>query len=125
MDFKTWIIENAVTLIPYILGGGSFVAFFTERRKRKSTDKEAEANALTTMQNVYDRFAKDAEERHEKISSELNSVKDELQRFRISFEELTLVNNTLKRTNLALEEEKRILEEALEVCKNFKKGPNE
>lgn len=73
-----YIKDNLIdlpTILTTIFGGGSFVAWITERRKRKIEEDQLGASALESMQNAYDKFTKDALERYTTLEMEFKQLK--------------------------------------------------
>ena len=77
---KQWLFENAYGIVTTLLGGSGIAAFFFERKKRiaqnkidLATAKHQEANALETIQLVYDKFVKDSLDRYADLKSQMDS----------------------------------------------------
>lgn len=97
--FGQWLSENLYGIITTILSGGGLIAYFTERKKRKIQDKKdlstaklEEANALETIQVVYDKFVKDSLDRYADFKIQLDEMKKELD---IVYAKLEIVTSEL------------------------------
>ena len=75
---KEWLLENIFSIITTVFGGGSFFAYITERKKRIIEEKQLGADALTKMQEAYDKFTTDSLKRYEELSSEVEELKKKL-----------------------------------------------
>lgn len=65
------------TILSIILGGGNvatLVAFLGERKKRKAEANVTQANALESMQKVYDTFVKDSESNYKKLEQKYQEI---------------------------------------------------
>ena len=94
--FKQWLIDNLYGIITTVLGGTSIFAFLTERNKRKiqekkdeSSAKKEEADALETIQTVYDKFVKDSLDRYVEMMAQIEAIKKELQDVYLQLENVT------------------------------------
>jgi len=59
------------------VGGGGAIGFFTGRKREKSKDKETEAGALESTQNVYDTLTRHMEKSLNEMKEEIKDVKTE------------------------------------------------
>jgi archaellum component FlaC len=82
---KQWILENIISLITTLFGGGFSLAYFFERKKNKAmTNQEIakasqeEATALTNMRQAYKDFTEDMTQRYNTLSEEVNDLKKKL-----------------------------------------------
>lgn len=75
---KQWLIDNATTILTALFGGGSFWAFVKERRKRKIEERQMGADALSRMQEAYDRFTADSLEQYTALRKEVDELKKKL-----------------------------------------------
>ena len=75
---KDWLIANIFTIIATLFGSGSLFAYVTERKKRKIERKNLATDALKSMQDAYDRFTEDANERYNEIKLEKEELKKRL-----------------------------------------------
>lgn len=64
-------------LLNYLLGSTTLASIYIAWKSRKSEIKKAEANALETIQLVYDKFAKDTDERIDRLTKEITSLREE------------------------------------------------
>jgi predicted RNase H-like nuclease (RuvC/YqgF family) len=64
-------------LLNYLLGSTTLASIYIAWKSRKSEIKKAEANALETIQLVYDKFAKDTDERIDRLTREISSLRKE------------------------------------------------
>lgn len=73
-----WILDNLITIITSLFGGGSFLAYTKERRKRRIEEKQLGADALSRMQEAYDRFTADSLEQYTALRKEVDELKKKL-----------------------------------------------
>ena len=78
MDIKQFLMDNLISIITTLFGGGSFYAFWVEKGKRKIEQKQLGADALKTMQDAYDKFTADALKHYEELSVEVENLKKKL-----------------------------------------------
>lgn len=78
MDVKQFLMDNLISIITTLFGGGSFYAFWVEKGKRKIEQKQLGADALKTMQDAYDKFTADALKHYEELSAEVEDLKKKL-----------------------------------------------
>lgn len=97
---KQWILDNMPTLITAILGGTSFVGYVMERKKRRIEERQLSADALSRMQEVYDKFVEHSNTNYKEL---LNKYQD----LTVKFKEL--------------ETKYGIVQRELEILKNQKK----
>lgn len=124
--FVEWLENNLYGIITTILSGGGLFAYFTERKKRKiqeakeaSSAKLEEANALETIQLVYDKFVKDSLDRYAELKNQLDVIKTELQSV---YHQLELVSKELeeeKERNYSL---KADYEDLKRACEQYTKS---
>lgn len=75
---KQWLIDNIPLIITTLLGSGSFLAYHTEKKKRKIEERQISADALKTMQDAYDRFTANSLQQYDILSKEVESLKKKL-----------------------------------------------
>lgn len=120
--FKQWLIDNLYGIITTILGGTSIFAFISERNKRKiqekkdeSSAKKEEADALETIQTVYDKFVKDSLDRYVEMMTQIEAIKKELQDVYLQLEnvtkELEIEKERSRLLNISYENLKKTCEE--------------
>lgn len=80
MEVKKFILDNLITFIGYLIGGGSFYGYFLERKKRTIEEKQIGADALKTMQEGYDKFTADSLKHYEELSAEVQDLKKKADR---------------------------------------------
>ena len=78
MDVKQFLMDNLISIITTLFGGGSFFAFWVEKGKRKIEQKQLGADALKSMQDAYDKFTEDSLKRYEDLSTEIQDLKKKL-----------------------------------------------
>ena len=78
LDIQQLLIDNIVSIITTLFGGGSFYAYYVEREKRKIEQKQLGADALKSMQDAYDKFTEDSLKRYEDLSTEVQDLKKKL-----------------------------------------------
>lgn len=76
MELKQLILDNIFTILSSLFGGGSFLAYFFERNKRKNEDAQGAADALTKMQEAYDKFTQDSLRTYEELRGEVTTLKE-------------------------------------------------
>lgn len=87
------------TIFNLLLGGGNVVAIISllsERKKRKAQSKISEADALLSMQNVYDRFVKDSENNYKNLEQKYQQVWMKCEVHEKRLEDQRLAYNQLK-----------------------------
>jgi len=75
---KQWLIDNIPLIITTSFGSGSFLAFILEKNKRKIEEKQLGADALTKMQEGYDKFTANALEQYDSLRAEVMDLKKKL-----------------------------------------------
>lgn len=122
---KEWLTANLYNLIVTLLGSGGIIAYFTERKRRKiqekkdaSSAKMEEANALETIQTVYNKFVSDSLTRYNDLIAQIEAIKSELSNVSSELETVTLELQEEKRKNSDLKTSYDSLEKA---CIDFKK----
>lgn len=84
---------------------GSILAIFGGIKLKKSGEKEAEGNALKTMQTAYDSFVLDSKEKYVELKEMQLDLKVELKESRSEISILKLEINTLQKRNEMLQNE--------------------
>ena len=69
------ITNNIGIIFTTLFGSGSFLAYFLERRKRVNDDNSGTADALSKMQDAYDKFTKDSLDRYNDLNSEVAKLR--------------------------------------------------
>ena len=122
---KQWLIENAYGIITTLLSGGGILAFVFERKKRKTQNridtasaKHEEANALETIQLVYDKFVKDSLDRYADFKLQLDSIKKELEDV---YAQLVIVNEELAEEKKRSKSLKASYENLKRTCEEYTK----
>jgi len=122
---KQWLIENAYGIITTLLSGGGILAFVFERKKRKTQNridtasaKHEEANALETIQLVYDKFVKDSLDRYADFKFQLDSIKKELEDV---YAQLVIVNEELAEEKKRSKSLKASYENLKRTCEEYTK----
>lgn len=93
-------IDDMVTIISLLFGGGSLVGWFSERKKRRIEEKDLSVSVLDKMQTAYDRFTEDSLERYKNLTKEVQSLNSRLENVtRQLQEEKDKYNNLLKEHN--------------------------
>lgn len=82
---KQILIENWQVILGII---GSAVAFLTGRKMQTIQEKQANSDAVLSMQTVYNNFVKDIEERYRELKDEMGHVKNEVIQLRQENSEL-------------------------------------
>ena len=78
MDVKQFLMDNFISIITTLFGGGSFYAYYIEKNKRKIEEKQLSSDALKSMQDAYDKFTTDALKHYEELSAEVEDLKKKL-----------------------------------------------
>lgn len=89
-----WLVDTLMSnLIGIITALSAVIALIAERRKRNAERKTSEAEALSSMQSVYDKFTADTEKR-------IKALLDEVQHLRTAVkaleDDLDAANEKLK-----------------------------
>jgi predicted nuclease with TOPRIM domain len=82
---KQILIENWQIIMGII---GSAIAFLTGRKMQTIQEKQANSDAVLSMQTVYNNFVKDIEERYRELKDEMGHVKSEVIQLRQENSEL-------------------------------------
>jgi len=100
---KEWILENIGTILTGVFGSTSFVALLLEKNKRKIEEKQLGADALTKMQEGYDKFTSDLLNRYDELKNEITELKkdlvevtEELEHEKSNYKKLKIAYDTLK-----------------------------
>lgn len=64
-------------ILNYFFGSTTIVSIYIAFKSRKSEIKKAEANALETIQTVYNKFVADTEIKFDSMRTEIKIVKEE------------------------------------------------
>ena len=75
---KQWILENLSLILSTAFGRTSFLAYVLERKKRKIEEKQLTADALSKMQEGYDKFTSDLLSRYDELKQEVTDLKKNL-----------------------------------------------
>lgn len=78
MDTKQLLMDNFISILTTLFGGGSFYAFWVEKNKRKIEEKQLSSDALKSMQDAYDKFTEDSLKRYSELSEEVEKLKEKL-----------------------------------------------
>ena len=78
LDIQQLLIDNIVSIITTLFGGGSFYAYYVEKNKRKIEEKQLSSDALKSMQDAYDKFTADSLKHYEELSAEVQDLKKKL-----------------------------------------------
>jgi peptidoglycan hydrolase CwlO-like protein len=70
---KDYLIENIDNILAYIFGAGGIISGWFERKKRK-------ADALSGMQENYDRFVEHAKQKWGEFEEEIKQLQEEIKR---------------------------------------------
>ena len=123
-----WLLENLYGIITTILGGSGLIGYLMERKKRKIQDKKdistaklEEANALETIQLVYDKFVKDSLDRYADFKLELDNLKKELESVYSKLEIVTSELNEEKKRSTLLKNSYEILKKKCDEFARSKK----
>lgn len=104
--------ELIFNLLTALMGGTGLVGFLAERKKRRNLEKQGEADALGSMQKVYDEMVKHT-------SSNITAIHEE----NIALEnEIKLLTKQFKTTEECLKSENQsLILELKELNKNYDK----
>lgn len=111
-----WLQNNLLTIISSLFGGGSILALFLEKNKRRIQEKQLSADALTKMQEAYAIFTSDSTLRYNelkvemereliKLKTKVDEVLKELQLEKNTSQKFSLENSILKKENEILQQE--------------------
>ena len=96
LEYLTNTFSDIPSLLTTVFGGGSFIAWISERRKRRIEENQLGASALESMQNAYDKFTKDSLERYTVLESEFTELRKELYKNKLKYNELKTDYDNLK-----------------------------
>lgn len=82
---KIFLEENLPAIITGILG---LSAWIFEKRKKNAEIQEVESNALSSMQQAYDKFVADSNRKFDEMKAELELSRKEVAQSRIEVQEL-------------------------------------
>lgn len=89
-------IENIGTVLAVLFGAGGFYDSYSQRKKRKT-------DALSGMQELYDKFVEDTNKKIVEFQGEISSLKSEIERVETSWQKkyaaLKAEFNNYKRTH--------------------------
>lgn len=85
---KDWLLDNIFSIVATVFGSGSFYAFITEKKKRKLELKSTQADALTSMQETYDRFVDDFTDKYDHLQKELEELKKDVNSWKSKYQNL-------------------------------------
>ena len=91
-----WLINNILLILSTLFGSGSFIALILEKNKRKIEEKQLGADALTKMQEGYDKFTTNALEQYDNLRAEVMDLKKKLANVTAQLEDEEGKYNTLK-----------------------------
>ena len=77
-NIQQFLIDNTISIITTLFGGGSFYAYYIERNKRRIEEKQLSSDALKSMQDAYDKFTEDSLKHYEELSAEVQDLKKKL-----------------------------------------------
>ena len=77
-NIQQFLIDNTISIITTLFGGGSFYAYYVERNKRRIEEKQLSSDALKSMQDAYDKFTEDSLKRYSELSEEVEKLKEKL-----------------------------------------------
>lgn len=108
LDYIGKNILDLPNLLTALFGGGSFIAWISERRKRRLEENELNMTALGLMQSAYDKFTKDSLEKYIELEKKFSDLKIEFYKNRKDYNVLKNEYNKLKNdyNNLQLAFEK-------------------
>ena len=78
MEVKQFLMDNFVSILTTLFGGGSFYAYYIERNKRRIEERQLSSDALKSMQDAYDKFTEDSLKRYSELSEEVEKLKEKL-----------------------------------------------
>jgi len=93
---EAWIAQNIGLILTTLFGSGSFIALILEKKKRKIEEKQLGADALTKMQEGYDKFTANALEQYDSLRKEVMDLKKKLIDVTAQLEDEEGKYNTLK-----------------------------
>lgn len=86
-------------ILNYLFGSTTIVSIYIAFKSRKSEIKKAEANALETIQTVYNKFVADAEIKFDSMLAEIKIVKEENFQFQKRVDQLQLEVENIKKVH--------------------------
>ena len=85
---KDWFLDNIFSVIATLFGGGSFYAFITEKKKRKMELRSTQADALSSMQETYDKFVDDFTDKYNHLQKEIEGLKKDVASWKSKYQNL-------------------------------------
>ena len=96
---KQWFLDNAFSIIATIFGSGSLFAFIAEKKKRKIELKSTQANALSSMQDTYDKFVDDFTAKYDHLLREIEQLKKDVDSWKTKYQNLKKEFENYKKTH--------------------------
>lgn len=85
------ILENMPTIAAIL---GPIITFFAGRKMKEIEVKKADADFFKSMQDVYDRFVNQTDEKIQTMSKEINNLRSELHEYKTQCSKCS--NNKIK-----------------------------
>jgi predicted RNase H-like nuclease (RuvC/YqgF family) len=85
---KEIIQENVALILTTIFGGGSFYGWLFERKKRKDEGRIVQADALSKMQEVYDKMVVDVDSQISRSKSNYEELQGKIEYSQNKIEQL-------------------------------------
>lgn len=82
------MLENILTLLSTLVGGGLLGILF-ERKKRKVETEAIEAEVIDRIQNIYNKFLKDYDEKITDLLNENKKLKEKIKKLEERVNELS------------------------------------
>lgn len=76
---KQYILDNIGTILGFLFGAGGLYDSYLQRKKRKT-------DALSGMQELYDRFVEDTNKKIVEFQAEISELKEEIERVETSWQ---------------------------------------
>lgn len=101
-----FLINNWPLIFSTLFGSGSFMAYFSERKKRKIENNKNEINALKEMQIAYDTFVGDSNGKFSELRDLIEAQNEELKMLRPLKNKVEELSKELHEYKRALNEER-------------------
>lgn len=96
---KQWIMDNILTLITTVLGGTSFVGYVLERKKRRIEERQLNADALSRMQEAYDKFVEHSNTNYRELLNKYQELTMKYMELEQKYDRVEKELDTLKNQN--------------------------
>lgn len=97
---KEWLVDNLLTIFTTLLGGTSLVGYLTERKKRRIEERQLNADALTRMQEAYDKFVEHSNTNYKELLTKYQELTSKYMELEGKYEKVEKELQKLKKDKL-------------------------